>query len=233
MIGTRIHVGDAYQTPRILLSIPTTGWIHKTIAQWLLQVIAIEQVSHRCSFDVIMPTHVPFENNLHHIVQDVIDKDYDFWISIDQDNPPMKNVLDVVFLDKDIIGCPTPVWHFADDKPGERPIYWNGYDYFEPEDGYKEHDEKEGLQSVDAVGTGCIIIACRVLMHRDMQKGCFSRILNSNGTVYKGNDLAFCERARAAGFSIWCHYNYPCRHVVELELMESVKAMQGLIENAS
>ncbi len=230
-IGTRIGFGNAYSDTRILISIPTTGWVHKLISQYLLQLLAQELHENRCHIDIIMPTNVPFENNLHTVVEDIRQRDYTHWISFDSDNPPMKNVVDLVFLDKDIIGCPTPVWHFTGKKLGERPIYWNGYDYYPPEDGYKEHDPKEGLQKVDAVGTGCLIVRTAIFNHALLQTGCFARQLNANGTVYKGNDISFCERARSAGFEIYCHYGYPCRHFVEVELNEVARAFGAMLDN--
>jgi hypothetical protein len=171
---------------------------------------------------IIMPSHKPYENNLHHIVCDIVKGDWDFWLNIDADNPPMQNPLDLVELDKDIIGLPTPVWHFTDN--GERPVYWNGYDYVPEKNAYKEHNPKKGLQKVDAIGTGCFLVSRRVFDNKEMQKGAFTRKLYPNGTVEKGNDISFCERAREHGFKIYCHYNYPCLHFSELELNEVVKA---------
>lgn len=179
---------------------------------------------------LIRPIHRPYENNLHHIVLDFIRDKFDFWLNIDSDNPPNKNPLDLVELDKDIIGLPTPVWH--SEKKGDRPVYYNGYDYFAPEDGYKEHTPRTGLQQVDAVGTGCILIARRVFMNPRMQKAPFQRQWHEDGTVHKGNDISFCERALAEGFNIWCHYDYLCGHFNELELNETVNAFRSLYENA-
>jgi hypothetical protein len=185
----------------------------------------------RISGDIIMPSMSPYENSLHHIVKDILNRDYDYWINIDSDNPPMQNPVNLVFEDRDVIGCPTPVWHWSPEKAGDRPIYWNGYDYVSEEDGYAEHGPPEGLQSVDAVGTGCIVIARRVLEHPKMQHGCFQRSTTSDGRVIKGNDIMFCERARDAGFKIWCHYDFPCRHFSELNLEEVARAHGAMIQN--
>jgi hypothetical protein len=187
------------------------------------------QMDNRYSLKIIMPTHNPYENNLHHIVNDFIDSDCDFWLNIDSDNPPMNNPLDLVELDRDIIGLPTPVWHFTGkEKKGERPIYWNAYDYVNSEDAYKEHNPKAGLQKVDAVGTGCLLISKRIFLNEKMRKGAFTRQLNSDGTVNKGNDISFCELSRSLGFNIYCHYDYPCMHFNELELNEVVRAFRNL-----
>lgn len=208
---------------KVLVSIPNTGWIHKHCVFALLKL----QKDTRYDLTFILPTHNPLENNLHHIVKDFIEGDYDFWLSFDSDNPPTQNPLDLVELDRDVIGCPTPVWHNDGKHKGDRPIYWNAYDYV-GEEGYKEHQDKNGLQKVDAVGTGCVLYARRVFENKEMQKGAFTRKLYPDGRVEKGNDISFCERAREQNFEVYCHFGYPCLHFNELELTEVIRAFNDI-----
>lgn len=207
----------------VLVTVPNTGWLHKTTALVLLRL----QIDGRYRLRIAMPSAVPLENNQHHIIKDFIAGGEDYWLSIDSDTAPIKNPLDLVALDKDIIGLPYPIWHYTE-KSGERPIYWGAYDYVEAEDAYKEHEPKDGLQCVDAIGGGCMLIARRVFEHPAMQKGAFARTTYKDGTVQKGNDIAFCERAREAGFEIWSHYDYPTMHTNERELTEVIRAFHGL-----
>jgi len=203
----------------VLISIPNRHWIHSTVGHrehWLLR-------DERYQCKIIKPSHKPYVNNLHHIIEDFIKDDYDFWLNIDADNPPTKNPLDLIELDKDVIGCPTPIWHFTD-KSGERPYYLNAYDYDSSVDAYREHQPQIGLQEVDAVGTGCILIARRVFKNFVMQQGAFHRRWNENGTMNKGNDIAFCERARNQGFEIYAHFDYLCDHFTELSMLEVIRA---------
>jgi len=209
----------------ILITIPCLHWIHKHVAHRLLLL----QKDGRYRLNIMMLSNKPYENNLHHIVNDFVTGDYDFWLSIDSDNPPLENPLDLVELDKDIIGLPTPVWHFID-KKGERPIYWNAYDYVPEKDAYSEHLPRSGLQKVDAIGTGCFLVARRVFEDKELQKGAFTRKLYPDGRVCKGNDISFSERARKRGWGIFCHYDYQCDHYCELSLLEVVKAMTNLYE---
>ncbi len=212
----------------ILITIPNQHFIHKVVVHRIMML----QHDDRYRLTFKFPSHKPYENNLHHIVQEFIDGKWNFWLNIDNDNPPIGNPLDLVSLDKDIVGLPTPVWHFKDDgKKGERPVYWNAYDYVSTNDAYLEHTPREGLQKVDAVGTGCLLIKRRVFLNKNMQKGAFTRKLYPNGTVNKGNDISFCERARNQGFEIYCHYDYPCQHFNKLELNEVVRAFRNLYEN--
>lgn len=178
---------------------------------------------------VELPSRRPYVNNLHHIVNQFREGGFDFWLSVDADNPPSGNPLDLVASDLDLVGFPTPIWHYTG-KPGERPVYWNGYDYCNDVDAYIEHHPRQGLQRVDAIGTGCFLVARRVFEHPDLTHGAFFRTWNKDGTVRKGNDLAFCDRARRAGFEIWCHYDYPCNHYCELDLDSVVGGMRGLYE---
>ena len=213
----------------ILVTIPNQHWIHKLVVRNMLWIYSDKR--YRTVID--MPSHKPYENNLHHIVVSFLKGSFDFWLSIDADNPCLKNPLDLVELNKDIIGLPTPVWHFLDNGKKERPVYWNAYDYEPTADAYKEHMPREGLQEVDAIGTGCFLIARRVFENPELQKGAFVRKLNPDGTVERGNDISFCERVGkriGQGFGIYCHYDYPCGHFSELELNEVVKAFRNLYE---
>ena len=214
---------------KILISFPLDPahlYQHKRVAmiQWKLAK------DNRYDVTAIWPSHRPYENNLHHIINDFMNNNYLFWLNVDADNPPLNNPLDLVELNRDIIGLPTPVWHFTN-KIGERPIYWNGYDYVEKEDAYKEHIPREGLQRVDAIGTGCFLISKRVFIKEEMRKAPFMRKWFQDGTVYKGNDLMFCEKAKKNGFEIYCHYDYPCDHFLELSMNEISKAIQNMNMN--
>ncbi len=211
----------------VLITVPNEHWIHKEVTQRLMLL----QIDRRYKLRFEFPSYRPYENNLHHIVRDFYKSNFDFWLSIDSDNPPMNNPLDLISLNKDIIGLPTPIWHYIG-KVGERPIYWNAYDYDKDSDAYREHPVKKGLRQVDAIGTGCFLIAHRVFEHPGMRQAPFQRKLNVDGTVHKGNDISFCERAHARGFEIWTHYGYPCRHYNEnIELTEIESAMKGLWES--
>jgi len=200
---------------------PENQTIHSLSAQALLNL----QREQRYKVDIKLPCNKPFENNLHHIINSFVDGGYDYWLSFDPDNPPKRNPLDLIEYDKDIIGLPTPVWHFDERNhpKGDRPFYLNAYDFSPETDGYVEHALKEGIQQVDAIGTGCFLIARRVFLVEGMRKGAFTRKLNSDGTVRRGNDLSFCERARNQGFKIFTHYDYPCMHFNNLEINEVVK----------
>tara|TARA_Y100000310_G_scaffold275978_1_gene292793 strand:- start:6649 stop:7311 length:663 start_codon:yes stop_codon:yes gene_type:complete len=213
-------------TKSVLISIPNLHWIHKLVVHKMLLLYS----DGRYKTKIIMPSHKPFENNLHHIIVDFIKGNYDYWLTIDADNPPLSNPLDLVELDKDIIGCPTPILHADRKHLGDFPFYLNAYDYIEDQDAYKPHSPMEGLQKVDAVGTGCVLFAQRVFKCPALQKGAFLRKLNPDGTVDKGNDISFCERAKEQGFEIFAHYDYQCSHENECDLNELVNHIHAFVD---
>lgn len=208
--------------PRVLVSVPTgDAWIHKHVSMATDALL----LDPRYDVKIMRATHKPYENNLHHILNDFMAGPWDWWLNIDDDNPPRRNPLDLIELDKDVIGCPTPVWHT--NEKGERPIYLNAYR--KVKNGWKEWQPQEGLQKVDAVGTGCVLFARRVFEQFEMRLGPFQRIHRDDGVVMVGNDLAFGDRARENGFEVWAHFDYQCRHFVELELGEVYQAFAPLM----
>lgn len=199
---------------KILVTVPNNWWVNKYVVMRLLEIHSDKRYFKAISLPNLDP---PLEHFQHNAVKILLEDGYDYWLSIDDDNPPTKNPLDLVELDKDVIGLPTPVWNQASSIDGY-PVGYNMFDYVPDKDTYREHTPKEGLQRVDAVGGGCFIAARRVFEHPEMQKGCFSRKLHPDGCNRRSNDISFSERARENGFELWAHYDYPCMHFKEVEL---------------
>lgn len=199
---------------KILLSVPNTDWIHKSVTMAVVRIMATS--GHKIQF--ITPTWKPYEQSLNRVAFDFREGDCDYWLSIDADNPPQRNPLDLVGFDLDVCGLPTPI--FNNQNKGF-PICWNAMD--KVPDGYKQHPPEAGkLAEVDAVGSGCILIHRRVI--EGMKPPWFVRETDEIGRVIHGPDFHFCTEAKKAGFHVWTHYGYPCRHFNELELIETMEA---------
>jgi hypothetical protein len=213
--------------PKVLLSIPNgTGWLHKHCHYASIKLLTDSRVetTHIC------PTHSPYVHNLHKIQEDFLKDGYDFWVHFDDDNPPQRNIFDLIFLDKDIIGCPTPVWY--NKVPGDRPYYFNALVHDKEVNGYRPADSYpgfrlEGLQRVHAVGSGCMVIARRVLADIEAP---FMRKWDHKGLVEQGGDYSFCERAIERGFEVYAHFDYRCLHFNEVELNEIIEAFTRMYE---
>lgn len=203
----------------VYLTVPTTGWLHKRTHFAVCRMLTDRR--HQVRHDA--PTHSPYVNNLHRCMLDFLKSSDEFWLTIDADNPPLKNPLDLIEKNLDVIGFPTPVW--ANMKKGDRPWYFNALD--RTPQGFKPHEPCQGLQEVDAVGSGCLLIARRVIEKLRWQQP-FMRQWLHDGTVGVGGDFSFCIKAKAAGFKIWAAFDYLCDHHNELSLLETINAFGEL-----
>lgn len=169
--------------------------------------------------DVTIFTHSrkPAQHNRNLSVQDFLKTDCDYFMCVDEDIVPPPNVLDLVLLDKDVVGAVCPQWREGD-------TYFVVMD--KVEGGYKPVpvDRRGGLQQYDAVGTGCMIIKRKVL---EKVKRPFERKWQ-DGFAVLGLDLYFCEKARAQGFEVWAHWEYQCSHYKTIDLLSMCRLMARL-----
>lgn len=203
----------------VYLTVPNgDGWVHKTVHFATCRLLADRRYLIRHD----APTHIPYENNLAHCANDFLNGGEQYWLSIDSDNAPRKNPLDLVELDLDLIILPTPVWHNA--IKGDRPYYYNVLT--KTEEGYRPFTG-EGLQEIDAGGSGCFLVARRVILALK-DKTPFQRRWNPDGTMEMSGDFMFCEKVKAAGFRVFTHTNFLCHHVNELNLLEMIQAFGSM-----
>ena len=203
--------------PRVFLTVPNgDSTVHKSVAMRVIELINDK----RCEVTASMPTHRPFVNNLHHCLNEFMGGNYDYWLTIDSDNPPIGTPLDLIENDLDVVGFPTPV--FNDSQPETWPWYFNAYKWVSAKGEYTPM-AGEGLTEVDAVGTGCVLFSRRVFRRPTMRNAPFARMWHLDGTVNVGNDLAFCHRAKAVGLEIWCDFNRPCRHFIRTDLTSLIE----------
>lgn len=157
----------------------------------------------------------PVTNNRNQIVKAFLDSPHDFLLMMDNDVVPRGNPLDYIERDLDIVVFPCPIW-----KPSQgnaNPVVWNIR--LRDEDGNPTSGKikAEGLREISEGGTGAMLIARRVLEHPDMAAP-FVEEMDEYGVSKMGHDLAFCARAREAGFKVWAALDCPCRHWDELDL---------------
>lgn len=72
---------------------------------------------------------------------------------------------------------------------------------------------RQGLVECDAVATGCMAVKRRVFEDPAM-KAPFAMTYDEDGVYRMSDDIAFCDRARAAGYTIAADYTHHADHVV-------------------
>lgn len=190
---------------KVYIAILNQGTIRPELANLLIHITH----DPRYQIKIIYPSERPITNNRNKIVRDFIYGDWDYLLMIDSDVVSHRSPLDLIELDKDVVGYPCPQWN-------EGNIYWLAMD--QDDDGYKsiQPERRHGLQRVDAIGTGCILIKRQVLEHVHAP---FSDRLGEDGTLDLGEDFYFCQKAIEAGFEVWCDWRAPCSHFKELDLI--------------
>ena len=180
--------------------------------------IRLLEMSHDNRFYVKIKYHGlrPSSFNRNNIVEHFLKSDCDYLITIDNDTVPRKNPLDLVFHDKDIIGLPYPqvkgneIGWLVMDKEGDR---------------YRQVNlkNKKGLIECDAVGSGCMLIARRVLEAVVVP---FERKW-VDGVPVKGHDFYFCDKAKKMGFKVFTHLDYVCSHYKTVDLLQVLEWIGG------
>lgn len=202
--------------PKVLVSIPNTGNICTELVAMLFRLWD----DPRYDVDISFPMEQPSEACRSKALIEFMQSDRTWWLSIDSDQPPSTNPLDLIDLDLDLVGCPGEIWrHYR----GEPTLRWSAYKRVR--DGFQHLPMKPGaLEAVDAISTGCFLAHRRIFTPELLEQP-FQRVWRKDGTVEIGSDLAFCDRVRAAGFQIYVHWGHPCNHFKTINLAEVMAAL--------
>jgi hypothetical protein len=162
---------------------------------------------------------VPVDAARNVAVQEMLKAKAEWLLQIDNDVAPPMNVLSILETigNRKIVGLPCPIEYQS--GPG---FITTGK--FSLNIGIKREDDLQelhlttapGWTEVDGVGSGCLMV------HRDvfaaLTEPWFECSRKSGYTC--GEDFGFCDKARSAGFSVWTHGGFPCRHYKTVDLGE-------------
>ena len=207
------------ETIRLYLAILNKGWIRREVAHRLIPQMARmgnvevtwEQPSKSWGEPICSARNEIRKRFLEHRPKQ------DFCMMMDEDIVPYHNPAELVFADKDIVGCPTKV------RQSGGELNWVAYMEHPTLEGYApvdfgSVDDQIDLLKVDAVGTGCVIIKRNVLEALKFQDS-----FDSDGIRDGGSDLLFCKEAKKHNFKIYTTPWRICDHIKQLGLIE----MQG------
>ena len=204
-----------------------TGSIREEIAWWRIKWAEDER------YDVTIEgaRHRPIASNRNLVTKRFLAGTADFMMMIDDDVVPTQNPLDLLQMDLDIVVFPTPM--FAPGRAGGYPIHMN-IELLEHPEGAAEGYvlmQPEPLMEIASGGTGCILIARRVLEHPDMHPA-FMDVYDEDGIRTQTEDVIFVWNARDAGFRAWAAMEYRCSHFKEVDLLRVDHLYRRLIKKA-
>lgn len=220
-----------------------TGWIHPKLARALVYFTTDE----RADFELYPIWHSKTSQEARNHACDVfLETKHTHLLFIDNDTVPESfddriiNLLDLAFIDADIVGAPCPVKQ-------NQSLHLNIYEHV-GEEMYRPilgADLMAFRGPCDAVGTGVMMIRRRVIeaMHRvkwtaprwlsdkwEVPLSCpaFLRPRYPDGRTIIGEDLLFCQHAKGLGFSIYASMAHACDHVHSIQLNEIPEMLPGL-----
>ena len=91
------------------------GWIRKTV---LVAFTRSDLETAGCEVTGMVTHYADVDNNRHMIRKQLLERPWDYWLSMDDDNAPRDGVnpLELVHLGLDVVGCPTPIYRYP--NPG-------------------------------------------------------------------------------------------------------------------
>lgn len=192
-------------TPGCLIYVPNLGQIHVGLAATLLDIAE----NRRIPLGIQFSKDVPHDSNRNKMVKYFLEQtDLEWLLMIDSDIMPPRNILEMIGNNKKV--CSALVCAAREGKRVPLALY------IDPADGVAEFDPAkmtDGLQRVDAIGTGCILIHRSIL--ENMPKPYFKFEYNADGITCLGEDLYFCKRLREMGEEIWFDARYVCKHFTQ------------------
>lgn len=198
-----------------MLAIPNQNEVSVQMARFLPEMMLDAAMSRTCDITLYFSKVTCIDYNRNTIVKNFLDSDCEWLLMMDEDNVPLKNPLELLKENRDIIIFPTLMFKTTNGGPALN------YNVFMKNGKMWKNiwleDPKNKVQEVDAGGTGCILIHRRVL---EKIKAPFKSKLNEDGFRLVGSDLYFCERAKKAGFKVWAYWDYACSHFKTIDLCD-------------
>lgn len=184
---------------KILLAIPHTGNLRAELAQFL---ISLNSFGHEVK--IFLSEGRPISHNRNLIVKVFLESEMDYLLQIDSDIVPPKNIIEMVnnnvdFCSADIQTC-----------KGQEIIKL-ALEKTETGDEYRIiKNLKNGLNKVDATGTGCCLISRKVF--EKLKPPYYKFIFDEEGLCIKGEDFHFCDSIKELGFDIYFDTSFKCLH---------------------
>lgn len=140
--------------------------------------------------------------------------------------PKTRECIRLLLSDDDIVGGAYDIWG-QDRKDG--PVRPTATTYIEAPQGgwYPAKVPDDGFYNIDAIGTGMMVIKRRVLADERLWKNgtkgaVFQNIYGDMGNIIISEDLDFCKRAKALGYTVVAHGAAKVGHIKTVNVADIV-----------
>lgn len=217
------EIKETNNRPKILIVVPTKH-IVGDINGRLYDFLKSARDSLMFDVDVLRIEQSPVDVARNFAVDSFLkNTDREYLLFVDDDTIPPVNILSMVKHNKLICGAPVYIYQGGMLVPNLfRKNYVNQLGYV-PWQGC----EYQGLQKIDAIGTGCVLIHRKVFDY--LEKPYFKTEIDANGMKVIGEDLYFCKKATDAGLEIWADTDKICGHIKTVDLASIALQYRKLI----
>ena len=199
--------------PGVFIGIPTMGVLHQRLVGLLISLTQ----EHRNGLVIHMISHaIPVDFARNSLVEEFLRSPCEWLLMIDADVVPPPTVLNLTKHGADthpIVGgvclglingkVTSTIFQELKESPGQYVQH--------------EHLNDSGVLPVDATGTGCLAIH-RSVFER-LSRPYFEFVFHEESRAIKtGEDIRFCEKARAAGFPVHIDKSVRCSHYKDVDL---------------
>ena len=197
--------------PSVFIAIPNLGNIRTELALVLFHWLT----SGRYRLKIFMPMYIQPHHRARNVChREFLKENYEWLLFIDSDCAPPADGLERLLLHNvEIVGGVVLTW--KDGAPVPVALRRKG-------EGYAPH-YGTGLEEVDVITMAFTLIHRSVL--EALPLGSFAWEDCTDGTDGLGEEFVFCERAKEAGFKIFCDYSLLVGHRKEIELLEINRAL--------
>jgi len=195
----------------VMVAVLTQGTISIQLSDMLVKMVVSCLRDKKYEPTIFYSKQTGVDVNRNVISKQFLQGGYKFLLMIDDDNPPLKNPLDMIEKNKDVVVFPTLMYKGDAGKIAfnvfrKTPIGWETM----------VNNGKSKMVKVDRAGAGCILIKRRVL---EKIKCPFKTIVNPEGIRILGEDMDFSDKVWSNGFEIWANWDYCCSHYKTVDLM--------------
>ena len=194
----------------VFVAVLTQGTITIQVSEILNRIIAdaFNKKKYEPTIHYSKHTGVDFNRNM--ICKEFLKSKCKYLLMMDEDNPPLKNPLDLISYKKDVMILPTLMF-----KGDVGKLAFNVFKKV-PHDWQTMVFEGEKLFRIDRGGAGCILIKRKVVQNI---RAPFNTKKNKDGLRIVGEDMMFCEKAKKAGYEVWGNWDYCCSHYKTVDLL--------------
>jgi len=186
---------------KLLVAVPTLDFVHSAFMECLIKLT--KRLSLECvDFDVCIISGTLVYVARDRLANKAINEDFTHVLWLDSDMVFQPDIFrDLLDTGKDFV---TGIYHAR--RPGHASCIFKRCDELDHIERFDKYPSD--TFEIGGCGFGCVLIKTDILKAVKLNyKTCFLP------KPQLGEDIAFCQRARAMGFKIWCEPSVQCGHI--------------------